>query len=262
MQSTREKHKINCEQCEKKSTLRDNPEDLWDPGIPIAINFAKVKMILLVIKVKNAKIISDVYAKGKLLQEMDANMPEIDAKLQGLLAISKDIRDGWIETVQLIADTIQNRAMQEEDAKTEVIADKSIRDVALTAIRTASIAADAAKTAGAGPITAIFMAEEAGVDAAIASIRAASAQAKAARDDATAAAAVRREIAMAEVASASIRAAAVQINENSAAIRAVAEKAKYRAAARATAVKKRDQILQAARKNPLSFNNEPELDWV
>ena len=111
------------------------------------------------------------------------------------------------------------------------------------------------------------MAEEAGVDAAITSIRAASAQAKAARNDATAAATVKREIAraevaMAEVANASIMAAAVQINENNAAIRAVAEEAKYRATARATAVKKRDQILQDARKNRHSFNNEPEQDWL
>ena len=146
--------------------------------------------------------------------------------------------------------------MQKEDAKIEAIAVESIGDIAIIAIKTAIEAADDAKTAGAGPITAIFMAEEAGVNAAIASIRAATAQAKVARNEAAAGATVRRGVAMAEAASASIRAAAVQINEDRATIGAAAVKAKDRA----TAVKKRDQILQDARKNRHSSNNEPELD--
>ena len=151
--------------------------------------------------------------------------------------------------------------MQKEDAKIEAIAVESIGDIAIIAIKTAIEAADDAKTAGAGPITAIFMAEEAGVNAAITSIKAATTQAKIAGNRVAARADVRREIAMIEAANASIKAADVQANEDKATIGAAAMEAKDRAAIRATAVKKYDQILQEARMNPHSFNNEPELDW-
>ena len=124
---------------------------------------------------------------------------------------SKDIREGWIETVQFIADTIQ-----EKDVKTEAIAIESIKDIAIIAIKTAIKAADDAKTDGVGPITAIFMAEEAGINAAITSIKAA--QAKVTKDETAAGAAVGREIAMIEAANASLRTADAQSNEDKATI--------------------------------------------
>ena len=131
--------------------------------------------------------------------------------MQSLLIASRGIRDGWIDTVQLLTSTIQNKAMQEEEARAEAVAVESIRVAAITAIRAANIAGHNAKMAGANPAATIFIAEEAGAVAAVASIRAATAKAKASGIEATAVA-IRKEEVMAEATSASIRAATMQIN--------------------------------------------------
>ena len=178
-------------------------------------------------KVKNIKTISDAYAEAKL--KMDANKQQADAKTQGHLVISKDIGEGWIETVQFIANSIQKQAIA-DSIPIEAITDESIKDIATIAVKTAIKAADDAKTAGAGLITAIFIAEEAGANAAItsikAAIKAATTQARIAKHRAAARADVRREIAMNEAASASIKAADVQANEDRAIIRTAAVEAK------------------------------------
>ena len=185
------------------------------------------------IKVKSTQTISDIYAKSKVMQRMGANI-NIDAQMQDLLITSRGIRDGWIDTVQLLTSTIQNKAMQEEEARAEAVAAESIRAAAITAIRAANIAGRNTEMAGANPAATIFIAEEAGAVAAVASIRAATAKAKKAGIEA-AAVAIRREEAIAEAASTSIRAAAMQINKDGVAIRAAAMKANEdRAAARAT----------------------------
>ena len=141
-QPTHEEHETNCDQCGKEPTLRNNPEEFWDPGIHIEITVTEDKLILLVIKVKTTQTISDIYAKSKVMQRMGANIDiaNIDAQMQDLLITSRGIRDGWIETVQLLRNTIQNKAMQEEEARAEAVAAESIRAAAITAIRAANIA--------------------------------------------------------------------------------------------------------------------------
>ena len=85
--------------------------------------FAEDSQILLVINVKPAHSISDICTKSKVTQRMDANM---DGQMQNLLTASRGIRDGWIETVQLLRNTIESKANREEEVRAEAVADDSI----------------------------------------------------------------------------------------------------------------------------------------
>ena len=115
--------------------------------------------------IKPTKIISDAHAKGKPFQKMDATqefdaevqdfaIQEFEAEVQRLLASSNDLRDGWIEAAELLADTILDGAKQEENTKARTISTEAIKDAAITAIRTANIVAKNAKTAGESPVAA------------------------------------------------------------------------------------------------------------
>ena len=112
--------------------LRNNPEEYWDPGIYIGTTIAENSRILLVIKVKPAQTISDIRTKSKVTQRMDVNM---DGQMQNLLTASRGIRDGWIETVQLLRNTIESKANREEEVRAEAVAADSIRAAAVIAIR-------------------------------------------------------------------------------------------------------------------------------
>ena len=161
-------YKIDCKKCDEELTLRDDLKEVWNPGIAIA----RDDPIPLVASIKTAKIISDIHAKGKPIQKMDAIIQELEAEVQNLTDSSNELRDGWIEAAELLADTILDGAKQEEVARTRAISAETIKDAAITAIRTANVVAKNAKTAGESPVTASFMAERAGANAAVASIEA------------------------------------------------------------------------------------------
>ena len=91
----------------------------------------------------------------------------MDAKMQCLLITSKGIRDGWIDTVKILTDTIQNKVQREEEKRAEASAINAIRAAAIAAVRAAAVAAIQAAEAGLEPTVAAILAEETGAQAAV-----------------------------------------------------------------------------------------------
>ena len=176
--------------------------------------------ILLMIKINIAKPVSDDYLYSKQLQEMEPNVRKIDAQMERLLLTSRNIRDGWIDTTELIADTIRDRARMEDEARTEGITTESIRAAAINAVRAAKIAEREAIMQGVNHIVATCKGEQAGADAAVASIKDAKAAQNAKME--VAAVAIKTEQDEAEAAGVATKAAITRISMNRASNGAIA----------------------------------------
>ena len=231
---------------------------MWNPGITIA----KDDPIPSLISIKLAKNISDVYAKSESIQEMDALIREFETEVQNLVATKNEYRDGLIETAELLADIILDGAKQEEVTRARTISTETIKEAAITAIRTANVVAKNAKTTGESPVTASFMAEEAGARAAVASIEAAISMQEVDAKLQGLHVASSKEETMDQLIDATTRAAAAEkIKKNKATIRIAAEEVKKGKAAAAGVTSTAAKVLAGnprygnpkLRQNPLTL---------
>ena len=69
-----------CSKCDEGFTLKEDPKEVWNPGIYVELNIAGNNLILLAISIKPAKIDSEISTKSKRMNVLNAGMERVNVE--------------------------------------------------------------------------------------------------------------------------------------------------------------------------------------